>query len=75
MTVLYHFESEERKYWIFSYDDFQVLKDLMPEKNHEIVSEIEKRRLRQQSGVGVESKSMKEKIMELKKLVDIGVLT
>ena len=74
-TILSYFENGKRCKLTMWYDNFQVLEDLIPEKNYAVVSEVKKQSLVQQSVKVDEAKAITEQIKELAKLKDDGILT
>ena len=75
-TVLSYFsDNENRQTMVFKHEDYQTIEDLIPEKNYAVVSEAKKQRFIQQSIKVDETKEITEKIKELAKLKDDGVLT
>lgn len=59
----------------FRQEDYQVLEDLIPEKNSDVVSAIKKNKLAQSSTVAANTDVIVEKIRKLSALKDEGILT
>jgi hypothetical protein len=74
-TILSYFLNGNRKTIVFKHGDFQMFEDLIPEKNYDLVTEIKRQRLVQQSTKADSSKAITEQIKELAKLKDDGILT
>jgi hypothetical protein len=70
-TILSYYQNGDRTTLIFEYEDYQALEDLMPEKNFNVVSEIKRLKLIQQSV----NMAITEQIKELAMLKDDGILT
>jgi hypothetical protein len=74
-TIISYLDNAQRKVLTLRYKDYQVLDDLIPEKNYEVVTEIKKQGIIQQSIKADKSKAITEQIKELAGLRDNGILT
>ena len=74
-TVLCFFQNGTRKTMRFRYEDIQVFDDLIPEKNHIIVTEVKRQTLIQSSIKAGEPIAITAQIRELAGLRDDGIIT
>jgi len=75
-TILSYFSNNgSRETIVLHHADYQVLEDLIPEKNYAVVTEARRQLLVQKSIMNTGAKAITEQIKELATLKDNGILT
>lgn len=73
--ISYFTKDNERNNIILNFEDYQILKDLIPQKDYEIVSALHMNNTIQQSKENSNVQSITDQIREIAKLKEDGILT